>query len=428
MKSIVQTTRLVAENGLYLPTASTGGGGGGITQLTGDVLAGPGTGSQAATVVRVNGATVPVAGALTPGDVLTVTGVAALAYLPPATTGITQLTGQVTAGPGTGSQAAKVAAQQANILYVSETGSDVSGNGNLFNPFATYNHAATVAIAGGAAEGNFWVVSVAPGTYAQAIALQPYVDLCGFDAANSLGFGNANATVLNGVVSLGSGFTGASPVFAGLSNVYLGSDITLNFLAAGATNGGVQISNSNIQNYTIIGSGLAIRGGLNTSTTGNVTVQDARLSTSSTEIGGNVSVTSPSFGSEVFYVSSFIDGSMSIDGSAGFPSTVRSLGSSIRSAIDLNGALATYLTAMEGLGNSIILSGGAAFPTIFGSGSALLGQILLADGGGGWTIGNTSNGAYTPGVPGNWAGAAPTTIQQALDRIAANTTNTHPIP
>jgi hypothetical protein len=35
---------------------------------------------------------------------------------------------------------------------------------------------------------------------------------------------------------------------------------------------------------------------------------------------------------------------------------------------------------------------------------------------------------YTPAVPGNWAGTAPKTIQQALDRIAANTTNTHPIP
>lgn len=35
---------------------------------------------------------------------------------------------------------------------------------------------------------------------------------------------------------------------------------------------------------------------------------------------------------------------------------------------------------------------------------------------------------YTPAVPGNWAGSAPTTVQQALDRIAANVGNTHPIP
>ena len=53
----------------------------GITQLTGDVTAGPGNGSQAATVVAVNGATVPVAGALVVGQVLTVFGVSALAYV-----------------------------------------------------------------------------------------------------------------------------------------------------------------------------------------------------------------------------------------------------------------------------------------------------------------------------------------------------------
>jgi hypothetical protein len=149
--SLIRTTRLVAENGLYLPVASSGGGGGGITQLTGDVTAGPGSGSQAATVARVNGATVPAAGALTTGNVLQVSGVNALSYGPlnlvlaasvtgilgvahggsglgavgangtvltvvagaptwaaPAASGITQLTNDVLAGPGTGSQSTTV--------------------------------------------------------------------------------------------------------------------------------------------------------------------------------------------------------------------------------------------------------------------------------------------------------------------------------
>lgn len=55
---------------------------GGITQLTGDVTAGPGTGSQAATVAKVNGASVPAAGGLTTGNVLQVSGAAALMYGP----------------------------------------------------------------------------------------------------------------------------------------------------------------------------------------------------------------------------------------------------------------------------------------------------------------------------------------------------------
>lgn len=40
-------------------TVNTGGGGSGITQLTGDVTAGPGTGSQVATVVKINGGAPP---------------------------------------------------------------------------------------------------------------------------------------------------------------------------------------------------------------------------------------------------------------------------------------------------------------------------------------------------------------------------------
>lgn len=61
---LLATVALVAAEGLYRPIGG-GGGGGGITQLTGDVTAGPGTGSQAATVVRLTGAggivTVPTA-------------------------------------------------------------------------------------------------------------------------------------------------------------------------------------------------------------------------------------------------------------------------------------------------------------------------------------------------------------------------------
>jgi hypothetical protein len=37
-------------------------------------------------------------------------------------------------------------------------------------------------------------------------------------------------------------------------------------------------------------------------------------------------------------------------------------------------------------------------------------------------------GYYNPAVPGNWASTPPATVQAALDRIAANTSNAHPIP
>ncbi len=82
--------------------AATGGGGGGLTQLTGDVLAGPGSGSQAATVTGLQNRPVGSA-APTTGQLLGWNGSAWVPVAPPVS-GINQLLGPVTAGPGTGAQ------------------------------------------------------------------------------------------------------------------------------------------------------------------------------------------------------------------------------------------------------------------------------------------------------------------------------------
>lgn len=79
----------------------------GITRLTGDVAAGPGDGSQAATLATVNADIGTYARATVTVDAKgRVTAAAAGA----ADAGITELTGDVTAGPGNGSQAATLAA------------------------------------------------------------------------------------------------------------------------------------------------------------------------------------------------------------------------------------------------------------------------------------------------------------------------------
>jgi phage-related minor tail protein len=86
-------------------------GASGITQLTGDVTAGPGSGSQAATLANT---------AVTPGTYGNATNVSQITVdakgrITGATnvaitdTGITQLTGDATAGPGSGSQALTLA-------------------------------------------------------------------------------------------------------------------------------------------------------------------------------------------------------------------------------------------------------------------------------------------------------------------------------
>lgn len=91
-------------------TATWQASGGGITQLTGDVTAGPGSGSQAATVTGVQAVNIS-ATAPTNGQVLTASNGTSASWQSPV--GITQLTGDVTAGPGGGSQTATVTGIQA---------------------------------------------------------------------------------------------------------------------------------------------------------------------------------------------------------------------------------------------------------------------------------------------------------------------------
>lgn len=106
----------------------------GITQLTGDVTAGPGSGSQTATIANdsvTNAKLADMAGGtikglrlfaspgdpedLIPDQVSDILDTAADPFVRtsalPADTGITQLTGDVTAGPGSGSQTATIANQ-----------------------------------------------------------------------------------------------------------------------------------------------------------------------------------------------------------------------------------------------------------------------------------------------------------------------------
>lgn len=83
-----------------------GGGSSGITQLTRDVLAGPGTGSTASLVVGLQGNPI-CAGVPSTNQLIGWNGSCWVPVNPPVS-GINQLTGAVTAGPGTGSQSTTI--------------------------------------------------------------------------------------------------------------------------------------------------------------------------------------------------------------------------------------------------------------------------------------------------------------------------------
>lgn len=111
------TTNFLRADGSFAAPSGTG-----INQLTGDVTAGPGSGPQAATVGKLQGS-IALSGTPSSGQVLTATGSTAADWQTPSGgTGLNQLTGDVTAGPGSGSQIATLA----NTSVVASTYGDAT--------------------------------------------------------------------------------------------------------------------------------------------------------------------------------------------------------------------------------------------------------------------------------------------------------------
>lgn len=71
-----------------------------------------------------------------------------------------------------------------------------------------------------------------------------------------------------------------------------------------------------------------------------------------------------------------------------------------------------------------IVNGGTGLSAVGASGTVITSNGTTIS----YQFVNAASALYSPAVPGNWAGSPPTTVQQALDRIAANTANAHPIP
>jgi hypothetical protein len=131
--------------------------------------------------------------------------------------------------------------------------------------------------------------------------------------------------------------------------------------------------------------------------------QDQVLQTLSTKVQVNVFLKKGGFNNQPVFVDSVKVQNMlkliSVFSGAndGGPSALVDLGA------DVTGALPIIH------GGTSLNSVGASGTVLMSNGSGLSYQFLFA-----------SNITYTPAVPGNWAGSPPTTVQQALDRIAAH--------
>jgi hypothetical protein len=290
------------------------------------------------------------------------------------------------------------------MAYVSQGGSD-SNPCTLDLPCLTIGHAMTAFA--GLHDGGSYVgttVMIGSGTYSESIAWLPSVFLVGWDPD-----GGENGNVyISGPVTISSSWDSYSgncylgTCHLGASNLYFASSVTITDVHAA---GGIQVGWFNV------GFGGAY------SQTGNAAARDEFIPILSSFFGAvtieGIANAQPNW--SFFYANASV---------ASSPTTGSDAGSLAALFQDHNGVYRSNL-ALHGLVNTntvkLLGSSEAAFPATItytngGTACAALTQVP------------SSTVTYTAAVPSNWATSPPTTVSAALDRIAANTGNSHPIP
>lgn len=279
------------------------------------------------------------------------------------------------------------------IVYVNHGGSDATGNGTIDAPYRTPSHALSTIT--DASSGKPYTIQMGPGFYTDAIALKSGVSFSAQDPNSSVTF--------TGVLSFDPGFANNSSF--GLNGITTVSQ-TLNW--GTIANGIADLTGVVVDgNLTILGGagGGSSLFAVSCSTTAALSLTDVgSAETQDFVVGGNISCTAATVACEWFSNGDSFQGSVTNTATAGFISLMSLVSTQVRGALTLDGANAQYAATAGGVPHAVTLLAGAPTPTLFSGANGL---------------------QYTATTVANWSGTNPTSIQNALDRIAAKIT---PIP
>lgn len=364
-----------------------GGGSGGITQLTGDVTAGPGSGSVAAIVASVGGSS---------------------------SANVNSATAQILEGPS-------------NILYVNQNQpGGATPDGSILRPFIHIMDAVNQIITNN--NGLNYVINIAPGTYTESISLNNA-------ALSRIAF--VGAQVSDGalsafdipIVSVVGDVTSTSNNTNLKALVMTGIDLEGNIILNG------DINNTNFGEYGFVFSNMTVdtqgSPGISLINVGNVIFQNMGIVNGA----GSGAITVTNVVNFLTYSVFFNVGTLTTvtDGSANKPSgfgvtnVQLSYGSYLGPII--HGTGSTMAQRYERITSTInnagtltsvnsVFQGTVTNSGTWNSNADALNATPVNTG----TINNNStlysSFAYTPAVPANW-NVQPTTVKQALDAIAA---------
>jgi|HubBroStandDraft_4_1064222.scaffolds.fasta_scaffold154642_2 hypothetical protein len=313
--------------------------------------------------------------------------------------GITQLTGEVLAGPGSGSQRALMGPRPvaSQLVYVSAGGgNDTTATGTIALPYATL--AAAIASISDASEDKLYSVLVGPGNYDEDLVLKPFVFVDGMNES-------LNQPQFNSVV-LDASFTHADD-FGATSGCGIVGPVAITMTATGQIIDAFNVDFGDTVSITGFDAACSCFFSL-VAFQADTTISIGLLSTQSNIFYGPTTTFEQGASSGVNWLSlaDSIRGALNITGTTQ-AAVVLAIGSGVSGTLTLDGADVSYSATSPGIPTTLVLTGGAPAPL---------------------PLTGSEGVAYVPAVSGNWVGPAPTTVQQALDRIAANTTNAHPIP
>jgi len=294
-------------------------------------------------------------------------------------------------------------------LWVEKGGSDSAGDGSDDAPYLTITKAITVAktLALGGPTFQECAIYVGPGEFTENLVVPPWLNIVSLAPFSAILNGNVTLDSPTWVADR-SGFAGTI-----LTGIYMLGSITLDFT----------------------GFALGDAFGLHGCIVGDVTVTGDAVGGASVDshevyFSGVISATGCSDASGGFNTFNcyFADGEIHVVASATLDSTWHSIGDStspeqpVAITLDATAGQPAVGFAMSALANggTLTLNGaGASYTACL---QAVPKLITLLNGAPPPVLMSFANGlGYTPGVPGNWAGAPPTTVQEALDRIAAKT-------
>lgn len=294
------------------------------------------------------------------------------------------------------------------IITTNKGGNDTTGSGTDEKPFLTIGKAFAVAKALPLSATQQAVVLIGPGIYNENPAIPPFVWATGIQS----GYGQC---VINGNFSIDTAaFAAVSPgVFpeSSLSFVTITGDLIVDFTG---TQGLSFFTAPLILVFgNAIVTGDSVNGGefapSNDGTIGgNTTVTGASLLSFGQQFLGSVNIVSTAAQASNWQSNGDFAAVVTVDSTAGTTATVVPMvATGVTGTLNLAGAGTSYQATAGGVPPTINLSAGAPPP------------VLLTE----------ANGiGFTASVPGNWVGAAPTNLHDAVNRIANNTLNAHPIP